>query len=85
MTRPSTASPNRTPLRLADLQPGETGLVAHMPVNGSTLLRLQELGVVPGTAVRLVRMAPLGDPLEIEVRGCLLTVRRAEAALIGLA
>lgn len=41
--------------------------------------RLMELGLVPGTVVELVRVAPLGDPVEVLVRGCSLSIRRAEA------
>ena len=39
-----------------------------------------ELGLVPGTAVEVVRIAPLGDPLQLLVRGCRLSIRVAEAA-----
>jgi ferrous iron transport protein A len=42
--------------------------------------RLMELGLVPGTEVEMVRIAPLGDPVQIVVRGCRLSIRRAEAA-----
>jgi ferrous iron transport protein A len=41
--------------------------------------RLREMGLLPGTRVRLVRWAPLGDPLEIKVRGYHLSLRRQEA------
>jgi ferrous iron transport protein A len=41
--------------------------------------RLLELGFVPGTAVRVVGVAPLGDPLELELRGCRISIRRADA------
>jgi Fe2+ transport system protein FeoA len=41
--------------------------------------RLMELGLVPGTRVELVGVAPLGDPVELLVRGCSLSIRRAEA------
>ncbi|MBM4363894.1 MAG: ferrous iron transport protein A [Deltaproteobacteria bacterium] len=44
--------------------------------------RIQELGLVPGTVVELLRIAPLGDPIELRARGCLLSIRRAEAAAI---
>jgi ferrous iron transport protein A len=44
--------------------------------------RLMELGLVPGTTVEIVRVAPLGDPLELRVRGCNLSIRRQEAELI---
>src|SRR5262245_47272883 len=42
--------------------------------------RLMEFGLVPGTAVEVVRVAPLGDPVQLMVRGCRLSIRRAEAA-----
>jgi ferrous iron transport protein A len=41
--------------------------------------RLMELGLVPGTRVELKSIAPLGDPMELLVRGCSLSIRRAEA------
>ncbi|MBI5495041.1 MAG: FeoA domain-containing protein [Deltaproteobacteria bacterium] len=41
--------------------------------------RLMELGLVPGTRVEVVSVAPLGDPLELLVRGCSLSIRRREA------
>jgi ferrous iron transport protein A len=44
--------------------------------------RLLEMGLVPGTTVRVVTVAPLGDPLRIEVRGGQWSIRRAEAAQI---
>ena len=46
--------------------------------------RLLEMGLAPGTEVALVNVAPLGDPLEIEVRSGRLSIRRAEAAQIVL-
>ena len=42
--------------------------------------RLMEFGLVPGTVVEVVRVAPLGDPVQLLVRGCRLSIRRAEAA-----
>jgi len=42
--------------------------------------RLMELGLVPGTAVEVSRIAPLGDPIQLLVRGCRLSIRRKEAA-----
>ena len=44
--------------------------------------RLLEMGLVPGTSVRIVTVAPLGDPLRIEVRGGEWSIRRTEAAQI---
>ena len=41
--------------------------------------RLMELGLVPGTSLSITKVAPLGDPIELKVRGCRLSVRRHEA------
>jgi ferrous iron transport protein A len=53
-------------------------------VNGSDDIsqRLLEMGLTPGTQVRLLGVAPLGDPLELELRGYRLSVRLAEAARV---
>lgn len=47
--------------------------------------RLFELGLVPGTEVRVEKVAPLGDPLELSARGCRLSIRTAEARLVDVA
>ena len=44
--------------------------------------RLLEMGLVPGTAVEVVRLAPLGDPMDLRVRGFHLSVRKEEAARV---
>jgi len=52
------------------------GVLAYTP----EIRRLLELGLTPGTVFRVVRVAPLGDPIEIALRGYRLCLRRAEAA-----
>lgn len=47
-------------------------------------VRLMEMGIIPGTEVKLLGRAPLGDPLEIEVRGYRLSIRQAEAARVEI-
>lgn len=61
--------------------------VAVQAVDGTRAFRrrLLEMGLVPGTTVRIVTVAPLGDPLRIEVRGGQWSIRRAEAAQIQVA
>jgi ferrous iron transport protein A len=58
--------------------------VADVAGDDDVALRLLEMGLTPGTAVRLVGRAPLGDPLEFEVRGYRLSLRRAEAARVAV-
>jgi len=65
--------------KLSELAIGSSALVRDMPKQGSAFLRLREMGLLPGTSVFLVRTAPMGDPLEIKVRGYHLTLRKTEA------
>jgi len=69
------------PATLSTLNAGSVAVVRAIP-SGEVFLRLREMGVLPGTTVKLLRAAPSGDPLEIQVRGYNLSVRRAEALLI---
>ena len=68
-------------MTLADLKPGDTAVIADYST-GDPPARLLEFGLLPGTTVELVRFSPLGDPMDIRVRGFHLSIRRSEAALI---
>jgi len=69
-------------LNLAQLVAGDSAKILELPAAGPAFLRLREMGLLPGTKVRLVRKAPLGDPLEISVRGYNLSLRGTEASAI---
>ncbi len=77
-----TAPAERT---LDGLAPGEGGRIARMDAPPTVARRLMELGLVPGVEIVFVRVAPLGDPLEVAVRGLHLSLRRSEAACIFVA
>ena len=64
---------------LAGLLPGERALVRRVLGLPEFSRRMSELGLVPGTEVRMVRRAPFGDPIEFVVRGTHFSIRRAEA------
>ena len=64
---------------LAQLSPGDRGKVVKVAGDPEASRRLMEMGLMRGTTVEVVRQAPLGDPLEVKVRGFMLTLRRAEA------
>ena len=68
--------------RLSELEPGGWGIIVQLPDGIPSLTRLRELGLLPGTRVQFVRRAPLGDPVEISVRGALLSLRESEAAQV---
>ncbi|MGV3771577.1 MAG: FeoA family protein [Verrucomicrobiales bacterium] len=67
---------------LSSLLPGHSGKVAEIKITGTSRARLMEMGLIIGTPVEVIRFAPLGDPVEIKVRGYHLTLRRHEADLI---
>ena len=67
---------------LADLSLGTAARVRAVDGPRAFRRRLLEMGLVPGADVKIVTVAPLGDPLQIEVRGGQWSIRRAEAAQI---
>ena len=68
-----------SPIKLSDLAVGASAVVREFPISGTAFLRLREMGVLTGTRITLIRTAPLGDPIEIKVRGYNLTLRKSEA------
>jgi ferrous iron transport protein A len=64
------------------IAPGSAATVSEINVSPSQKPRLMEMGLLVGTRVELVRFAPMGDPVEIKVRGYNLTLRKSEAELI---
>ena len=69
---------------LEGLFPGEEGRVHSIAAAEPLATRLADLGFCPGTRVRVVRRAPLGDPVLYELRGYRIALRRGEACLIRI-
>ncbi|HEX2874007.1 MAG TPA: FeoA family protein [Polyangiaceae bacterium] len=67
---------------LSEIKTGHVVEIVRVSGQSSFRRRLMELGLVPGTRVELVRVAPLGDPVELLVRGASLSIRKAEASVI---
>lgn len=67
---------------LSELQPGDQAIVRALPQDQLLATRLREMGLLSGTEVTYIRKAPLGDPLEIKVRGYSLSLRLKDAATI---
>lgn len=67
---------------LADLEPGQKAMITRVQGQGTLRRRLMDLGLISGTAVVMERSAPLGDPLEILVKGTHLSLRRDEASAV---
>ena len=65
---------------LSGLKPGQRGTVVGFDLAGSVRGRVLEMGLTKGITVEVVRFAPLGDPMELKVRGAHLSLRKADAA-----
>lgn len=66
-------------MKLSELAIGASAVVREFPKTGAAFVRLREMGLLAGTRLTLIRTAPLGDPLEIKLRGYHLTLRKTEA------
>lgn len=71
-------------MTLAELKPGQKGRIGAIAAVGPLKRRLMDMGVLVGEEVRMVKVAPMGDPLEVEIKSYRLSLRRAEAQGIVL-
>lgn len=71
-------------ISLNELRPGQTGLIIAVGGHGITRRRLLEMGIRVGESVKMIKSAPLMDPLEISLGNGHISIRRAEAALISV-
>jgi ferrous iron transport protein A len=69
---------------LKDMDPGGVGVVKKIIGSGKTKKRLMDMGLVRGSEIRIIRTAPMGDPVEIEVKGYSLTLRKQDAEEVVL-
>ena len=67
---------------LKDLKPGEKGKITKVSGQGLIRRRILDMGVIPGSEIKVERVAPLGDPIEVRVKGYYLSLRQSEAANI---
>lgn len=67
-----------------DLKIGQSGVIGTVGGEGPLRLRFLDMGLIPGTKVTLRKVAPMGDPIQIQVRGYELTIRREDASKITL-
>lgn len=68
--------------KLNEFVPGERGVVRRVEGEGKLRRRLFDMGVTPGAEILLRKLAPLGDPLEVNLRGYELTLRKSEASCV---
>ena len=71
-------------MRLDLLKTGESGVITKVGGEGPLRLRLLDMGLIPKTAVKVQKVAPLGDPIQLLIRGYDLTIRKEDAAVIDV-
>lgn len=70
--------------KLSELKKGENGKVVKISGSGNIRQRLVDMGLVAGCSVEMQRVAPLGDPIEIKIKGYNLSLRKEEAAGVSV-
>ncbi len=70
------------PIPLSELQPGDQGEVIQVQAQGQVRQRLLEMGFIRGALLKVEKLAPLGDPMELVIKGYHLSLRREESACI---
>ncbi len=71
-------------MTLKDLNPGQQGVVFSIGEKGPMRRRLMDMGVTPGVSIKVIKVAPLGDPIEVNIRGYELSLRKTEAENIQM-
>ena len=71
-------------MTLKDLNPGQQGVVISIGEKGPMRRRIMDMGVTPGTSIKVIKVAPLGDPIEVNIRGYELSLRKTEAENIQM-
>lgn len=71
-------------MTLNDLKIGQSGIITSVGGEGALRLRLLDMGLIPKTRVRVQKVAPMGDPIQIQIRGYELTIRREDAQRIEI-
>lgn len=71
-------------MTLRELTPGQQGTVLSIGTSGPLKRRIMDMGITPGVEVKVIKVAPLGDPIEIHIRGYELSLRKDEAQQITI-
>ena len=69
-------------MTLKEMKPGQSGRVVSIGESGQLKRRIMDMGITPGVEEKMITVSPLGDPVEINVRGYELSLRKEEAARI---
>ena len=69
-------------VKLNDMGPGDSGRISKISGAGTSKKRLMDMGLVRGSEIKVIRTAPLGDPVEFEIKGYSLTLRKQDAEAV---
>ena len=75
---------NERQMTLRQLKPGESGVVTTVGGRGALRQHFLDMGVIPGAEVTVIKLAPMGDPMELRIHGYELTLRLADAEQIDI-
>lgn len=71
-------------MKVSEMEVNKIGIIKAVLGNGSLRHRLLEMGIIPGTKLKLIKKAPLGDPMQIQIRNFYLSIRKADAEMIEI-
>ncbi len=71
-------------MKVSEMEIGQVGIIKAVLGSGNLRHRLLEMGIIPGTSLTLVKKAPLGDPIQIQIRNFYLSIRKADAEMIEI-
>ena len=71
-------------MTINDLKIGQSGIISAVGGEGPLRLRFLDMGLIPGTRVQLTKIAPMGDPIQIQLRGYEMSIRREDAMKLEL-
>lgn len=71
-------------MTLRDLKVGQSGVILKNNTSGALKQRFMDMGITKGVVVKVLKIAPLGDPIEIEIRGYNLSIRKSDAQKIEI-
>jgi ferrous iron transport protein A len=71
-------------MTLKDMKPGQEGMILSLGERGTMRRRIMDMGLTPGISIKVIKVAPLGDPIEVNIRNYELSLRKDEAEQIQI-
>ncbi len=70
--------------KISDLKPGDKGKIRKIEASSNLRRKLLDMGIIPGSPFEIVKLAPLGDPVDVKIKGYHLSLRKEEAATVSV-